>query len=265
MSMYAIDDLGRAFSNLRGWSYLASKQLQLEHRRTWIGSTWIVLAFALTSLGIGILMSQLQGRAISEHVPYVMFGFAGWNFISAAVIGGCNIMVNSKPYLLQMPTPRSVFVLSMILRNFYLLILQLLTAASVAFALGWRPDLNVFWAAPAIVVYAFTGFWVALLLGMICARFRDLSRLIESVMRLAFFFTPIIWQADSGRGQAEGFMGFLMTWNPFTYVLLAFRDGLLGLEPQPVNWIVSGAIALTAGLAGFIALNALGRRVTYWL
>lgn len=263
--MYAISDLGRAFSNLRGWSYLARKRMQLEHRRTWIGSAWIVLTFVLTSFGIGLLMSQLQARPFEDHVPYVMFGFAAFNFISAAVTGGANVMINSKPYLLQMPTPRSVFVLSMVLKNFYTLLLQFLGACVVSAALGWRPDIFVLWLLPAIAVYAFTAFWVAMTLGLLCARLRDLGRAIEAVMRLTFFFTPIIWHAESARGSSSGVVGFIMEWNPFAYVLLAFRDGLLGKAPDPVNWLVLLSISAFVTLIGFFALNVFGRRVTYWL
>jgi ABC-type polysaccharide/polyol phosphate export permease len=263
--MYAMADVGAALSNLRGWSYLASKQIQLEHRRTWIGSGWIVIAFALTSAGIGVLMAQLQGRPITQHVPYVMFGFAAWNFISSAVTGGCNVMVNAKPYLLQMRTPRSVFVLSMTLRNFYLLIIQLATATVVSLLLGWRPDLAAFWVLPAILVYAIAGFGTATFLGLVGARFRDISRLVEAVMRLTFFFTPIIWTADSGRGGAGGLIGFLMDWNPFTYVLETFRSGLLGEQPGLLNWAVTLGISGALLVAGLIALQVSGRRVTYWL
>lgn len=263
--MYAISDLGRAFSNLRGWSYLARKRLQLENRGTWAGSAWLLLTFALSSVSIGVLMAQLQGRALEEHVPYVMFGFVAFNFISNAMTGGANVMVNSKPYLLQMPTPRSVFALSLVLRSLYLLLLQLITACVIAAFLGWRPDLQALWAAPALAVYAVAAFWVAMALGLICARLKDVTRLIEAGMRLTFFFTPIIWHADSARGASEGVVGFLMQWNPFTYVLLAFRDGLLGQPPAPLNWIVLGSITLAAALVGFIALNSFGRRVTYWL
>jgi len=263
--MYAIADIRQAFANVRGWSYLARKRLQLENRGTWVGSAWILLTFGLTGTGIGVLMAQLQGRALGEHVPYVLFGFVAFNFMSHAMTGGANVMVSSKPYLLQMPTPRSVFVLSMVLRSFYLLVLQLITASAIAALLGWRPDFQALWAMPALAVYAIAAFSVAMTLGLLCARYRDLTRLIESGMRLAFFFTPIMWHADSTRGTADGLIGFIMLWNPFTYALQAFRDGLLGQPPDPINWIVLGSITLAFTITGFVALNGLGRRVTYWL
>jgi homopolymeric O-antigen transport system permease protein len=263
--MYAISDLRAALTNFGGWSYLAAKRIQLENRRTLLGSFWIILSFALTAAGIGFLMSQLQGRAISTHVPYVMFGFAAWNFIQTSVTAGCNVMVTSKPYLLQMKTARSVFPLSLTVRNSYFLLLHSITAAVISAALGWRPSLDVFWVLPAIALYMILGFSVGLTFGLVCSRLRDLGRLIEATMRLAFFFTPVIWIIGTRDAGASGFLNFLITWNPLSYVLQTFRNGLLGIPPSALDWGVTSALAGVSILLAAAALQTMGRRVTYWL
>jgi ABC-2 type transport system permease protein len=257
--------MAAAFPRLRIWAYLAFKQIQFEHRRSVLGSAWIVLSYAITATGIGFLMSQLQGRELLVHVPHVMFGLAIWNFISGAVISGGDIMVTSRSYLLQMNLPRSLFVLSLLLRLSYLLGIQLLTACMICLFFGWRPSLEMVWVLPAFGVYLVTAFGLVLTLGMVAARFRDVATLIGSCMRLIFFFTPIIWAAGSARDQVEGFMGLLVRWNPFAYVLNTLRDGLVGLPADPLNWIVSLALAGLFLVTGIVALDRMGRRVTYWL
>lgn len=257
--------MAAAFPRLRIWAYLAFKQIQFEHRRSILGSAWIVLSYALTAAGIGFLMTQLQGRAVQDHVPHVMFGLAIWNFISSAVFAGADSMVNARAYLLQMKLPRSMFVLSILLRLSYLLGIQLVTAFVICFAFGWRPSVEMIWALPAFALYLVAGFGVALTLGLISARIRDVSTLSGAVMRLSFFFTPIIWTVGGSRDEADGFIGFLVRWNPFSYVLDTLRDGLLGFPPDPVNWIVTGTIAVVLLITGIVTLERMGRRVTYWL
>lgn len=266
MFTYAITDLRSALRNLSGWSYLAAKRIQLENRRTLLGSLWIILGFGVPIFGIAILMAQLQGRPFAEHVPYVMFGFAGWNFIAGSVTAGCNVMLQAKPYLLQMKVARSVFPLSLTLRNFYLLILQFLTAAIVVSFLGWRPSVQAGFAILAILLYLPTSFFTGLLLGMLCVQFRDLGRLVEALIRLMFFFTPVIW-APGTRDAAmqSSFLHFLATWNPFAYALRAFRSGLLGEVPSSMDWMITASISLILIFSGLLALQFLGRRVTYWL
>lgn len=265
MSLYAIEDVRAAFHNFSGWSYLAAKRIQLENRRTLLGTAWVVLAYALTAVGIGVLMAQLQARPMNEHVPYVMFGFAAWTFVLNSVVGGCTVMANAKPYLLQMPTPRTVFPLSMTLRNIYLLMIHLLTAVIVSLCWGWRPSIEALWVLPGLLLLTIIGFAATLFFGLICIRLRDLTRLIEAVMRFAFFFTPIIWVSGARDAHSGGLLLFLMTWNPLTYLLEIVRDGMLGAAPDPLAWQVALAVAFFGSVLALTALQLFGRRVTYWL
>lgn len=265
MSIYAIDDLRSAFRNLGGWSYLAAKRIQLENRRTLIGTTWVVLSFGIVATGIGALMSQLQNRPMDEHVTYVVFSFAIWNFIQNSVVAGCNVMVTAKPYLLQMRTARTVFPLSLTLRNLYLLGLNLLTAAVVAAVFGWRPGAEALWAIPALSLLVLLGFFASVFLGIVCARLRDLTRLVEAIMRFAFFFTPVIWVAGTRDAAASGLLSLLMTWNPLAYLISAMRDGMLGARPEAIDWYVMAGLTAAAAVCAFAALQFMGRRVTYWL
>ena len=71
------------------------------------------------------------------------------------------------------------------------------------------------------------GIWVALLLGLINVRYRDLGQLIPNAMRLAFFVTPILWYPDSVTGIRTIFVDF----NPFYYFIELLRAPLLGQAP----------------------------------
>ena len=73
----------------------------------------------------------------------------------------------------------------------------------------------------------FTGlfsFWVSFIVAIISLRFRDFPPIIQSIMRLAFFATPIIWiERDLG-----DFGGLLLLINPFLWFLKIVRDPLIG-------------------------------------
>jgi ABC-type polysaccharide/polyol phosphate export permease len=263
--MYAWRDFSSAFGNIRSWSYLAAKQLQFDHRRTVLGSLWIVFAFALTAGSIGALLGALQGRPLDEHVPYVMFGFTAWNFVSGVVTEGCNVLTKSRAYLLQMPLPRTVFVISMVLRRGMLMLIHAVTSVAVcALFFGWRPSVELIWLPAALAIYFVAGVGVATALGMIVAMLRDIGELVAAVMRLAFFFTPIIW-LPGARDTNHPLIEFVVTWNPFAYVLEVFRSPALGAAPEPMAWAVTGGLALFALVLGAAALEIWGKRITYWL
>ena len=228
-----------------------------------LGVVWVYLGFLFTAGGIGILFSELQGRPLNEHVPYVMFGMAIFQFLTGLVTGSCIVFTGSRHLLLQMPLQRSVLVIAMIFKRSYLLLAHLATATVVSLLLGWRPDLEALWALPALALYMVAGVGLGMLFGVATAWFRDLNELVGAVMRLAFFFTPVIWIPGSRDGSR--FISFVVDWNPLSHVLFIFRNGLLGLPPDPINWIVSGSLTLLVLVLGFVLLQVFGKRLAYWL
>jgi ABC-2 type transport system permease protein/lipopolysaccharide transport system permease protein len=113
---------------------------------------------------------------------------------------------------------------------------------------------------PGLILVIANAIWVGLLFGTVCARFRDIPQIVESVMRLAFFVTPVIWMPDQLGGRA-----YLALFNPFSYFVELIRAPLLGEVPSALTWGL--ALAVTAGgwvLAALVFVR-FRARVAYWL
>jgi hypothetical protein len=85
-----------------------------------------------------------------------------------------------------------------------------------------------------VVVIAANGLFLGLWLGIAVARFRDLQPFIYSILGVAIFFCPVFYQLDS---LSSGIRNVLLVWNPFTYLILAFRAPLLGDPLLPSYYI----------------------------
>lgn len=268
IDLYAIRDIAGAARNLRAWSYLAAKQLQMDYRRNLLGSAWIFIGFAITAGGIGWLIAQLQGRELSDHIPYVAFAFVAWNFIQSIVGESSIALTRNRALLLQAPMERSVFAFSLSLKKFYLMALQLITACAVAAVFGWRPSATLFLLIPAFAVFAYAAVGTALLLSVVGAVLRDLNELLSAVMRLAFFFTPIIWVAESrfdGERAELEVLSTVVAFNPFSYFIELIRGPALGTAPDVLTWVVTIGLSTVIFLLGLISLQIFGRRLVFWL
>ena len=78
--------------------------------------------------------------------------------------------------------------------------------------IGWPGWLFI----PGVCLIALNGLWMMLLLGTLCARFRDLPQIISSFVQVVFFMTPVIGRAA-------------MNFNPFAALLAVARDPLIGI------------------------------------
>ena len=105
-----------------------------------------------------------------------------------------------------------------------------------------------------------TGGWVSILLGMICARFRDVPQIVASFIQVAFFLTPIIWKPELLVDRI-GFVQF----NPFFHFVELIRAPLLGNAPNTISWIVTLGITLAGWLITFIIFRRFRNRIAYWI
>ncbi len=269
--MYAINDVALALKSTQSLGYIAVKKLQLEYRRSIIGSLWIVIAFVITATGIGVLLAELTGRPMELHVPHVLFGMAAWNYVSNTVTSGCTVFFAHRPMILQLSLPRSTFILTQVFRHGTLFLVQLMSAAVVAALFGWRPGVEAVYVIPAITLFVLAGFGVTFVVAFLTIRLPDIGEVVASVMRLAFFFTPIIWVFETRSTQLAnqpdnfGLLAFLVQWNPFTHFVEIVRSPLMYGGASTLNWATAVGLSLGLFVLGMICLQMSGRRLSYWL
>ena len=262
---YALSDMFGAFAKARLWGYISAKNIQLRYRRNVLGLLWLVIAFAIPSLGIGYVLARLQGLPLEEHVPHVLFGFVVWYFIIDCLVQGSTSLSRSRNIVLQAPIQRTVFPLSLVMEKMIILLVNLVTACALAAVFGWRPSLTMLFIPISLVVLAAAGLGSALFMSLVSVRLRDMTELVASVMRLAFFFTPIIWSVESRRFSADGFLTTVATYNPFTYFLEILRMPIQGAWPSPLVLIVTGVLTVLALIAAVAALQRTGRTAAFFV
>lgn len=262
---YALSDLKSSFANVRLWTFISAKNIEIQYRRNLLGVFWLVISYAAPALGIGYVLSRLQGLPLEEHVPHVLLGFVGWLFINDCLVQGAAALTRNRNILLQAPLGRSTFALSLVVEKMIILLVNLAVGVGIAAVFGWRPSETLVFVPLSLLILAVAGFGTVLLVSIVSARVRDLSELIGSVMRLAFFFTPIIWSANSRSVPEESFLSIVARYNPLTYFIDVLRLPVLGQWPDTLTLAVSGGIAALVLVLGLIALQLGGRTVAFFV
>jgi lipopolysaccharide transport system permease protein len=100
----------------------------------------------------------------------------------------------------------------------------------------------------------------AILLGALCARFRDIPPIVGSVMQMAFFMSGVIWKPNQ-LGASE----WILPFNPFFSLLEVVRGPLMGTIPSfAVYASAIGYSAVMCGLAWLLFARVRGR-VAFWV
>jgi lipopolysaccharide transport system permease protein len=113
---------------------------------------------------------------------------------------------------------------------------------------------------PGMALWICDALALTLLLGGLCARFRDINPIVNSLMQIAFFITPVIWKPEQ-LGADQKYLPL----NPLYNMIEIVRAPLLG---DPISlWTWAGAILFSAAICGVswvFFVKARGR-VAFWV
>ena len=266
--------LGRAFNDLvRGWDQhelwlqLGWQDIKQRYRRSTLGPLWITIATGVMSLALGLLYSMLFQISVRDFLPHVTVGFIVWGFISGCIKDGANVFIENEGLIKQLPSALSVHVYRLVWRQLLFfahnMVIWLILVLIFRIDLGW----NVLWAIPGMFLLVLNGVWVTMLFGIIATRFRDVAPLLEALVQLLFYVTPIVWTTTTlkEQGGAVEKRALLAEINPLFHYLEIVRAPLIGQEVDGYHWLVVLACTVIGLLVTLFAMKQMRFRVPYWV
>ena len=240
-----------------GW-----QDIRGRYRRSAIGPFWLTISMGVMIASIGLVFGQIFKTPMDEYLPFLSAGIILWAFITGTINEGCTGFIDAEGIIKQVNIPLVVHVLRVLWRNVLILAHNILIFPIVLLIMGKGLSFAAFWAIPGLLFVILSLSWIALLLAMLCARYRDLQQIIASLLQVAFYLTPIIWM-PSLLPHRVGAVFF--EFNPFYHLLELIRSPLLGQVPNLTSWIVVASIALLGWLFTLFVFSRLQKSVAYWL
>lgn len=259
--MLALSDIKEGAKKWRIWLLLAWQDIRLRYRRSFLGPFWITLSMAITIGMTGMLYGVLLNFRMAEYFPYFASGMLIWNLISILIMEGSNIFAESEHFLKQMKLPYSVFVYRFVARNFIIFLHNIVIFIPIMFLFHIKPTFYTLLVFPGL----FLIIWNAIALGFILAifgtRFRDITQVVNSLIQVIFFLTPIIWVPNMLPAKFQ----FAVKLNPIAQFLEMVRNPLLGLAPSFHAIWVTLTLSILSAVFAFIFFMRFRARISYWL
>jgi ABC-2 type transport system permease protein len=262
----AVGDLRAGMREWELWGHLGWQDIRQRYRRSVLGPIWITISMAVTAVALGVLYAGLFGNDLAVQLPYILVGFIVWSFISGCISEGSEVFIANEGLIKQLPAPLSIHVYRLTWRQILFFAHNLIVYAVMLLvfpqSLGWASLM----AIPAFLLLAVNGAWVALLLGIVTTRFRDLSPIVQSLVQLLFFLTPIVWIYDDLlKNAAVAERARLVEFNPLLHFIEIIRQPMLGQEQHLRHWIVVLVITVVGWALTMFALRRYRSRVAYWV
>ena len=258
----AAEDISQSAKHWQGWWALARNDIASRYRRTVLGPWWIVTGTGLALVGMSLVWSIIFDLKMNEFFPYVASGYVIWMFISAILMESPSTFIDGHAAAIQknLDPNKSIHVARIVARNFlvFLHTICIYVVGAVIFKVEFT--WSTLLVLPGYAILLVTAPAVALVFGIIGARFRDFGPAIGAVMTVLFLLTPVLWKIDM-----LGSRGALALVNPLTHYIAIVREPMLGLPPDPLSYAVTICLSVLIWIIALLLFIRFRSRLIYWL
>jgi ABC-type polysaccharide/polyol phosphate export permease len=256
-----VDNIRRGLAHWRVWHLLGINELRRRYRRSRLGQSWVTTTTAILIGALGFTYSVLFRQPVATMLPWIGIGMIMWAYFSAIANECTGIFAAHGPYYLNQKMVLSVSIISVIYRNSIVLAHNMAIAIVLILLFDVPVNWNMLALVPGLVVCWLMLLCAGYVLGMICTRFRDEAQIVDNILQIAFFVTPIMWKPEFLPPEVR----FIADYNPFALFISLLRNPLLGQPVALGSWAVALAITTVGGLAALWIIGHYERRVIFWV
>ena len=254
--------MNKDFRYTRLGAMLGWQDVRQAYRRSAIGPFWITGGMAVQIGSMGLVFAVIFKIPVQEYLPFLATSIILWGFLSGVINEGCLSFITAEGIIKQLRIPFFVHITRTLWKQLTTLAHNLVILPFV-FVIVWH---GVSWAAmlfiPGLMLLTINLAWIAFLLAMLSARFRDIPQVVTSVMTILYFVSPVMWQPSL---IPPGAAHLLLGLNPMYHLLQIVRLPLLGQLPTAENWLLSFVFAVIGWVGVYFAHRKFKTQIAYWV
>ena len=239
---------------------LAWLDIRQRYRGSMLGPFWLTLSTLIMVAAMGVIYATLFHVDVHSYLPFLALSLVLWNYLSVLVSEGCTTYTAAEGVIRSVRMPYTLYAGRIVVRNVIVLAHNVVVVVGVDLVKWAWPGVSALASLPALLIWAVDSLAIAVLLGALCARFRDIGPIVASVMQMAFLVSAVIWP-PAQLGTSE----WLLVFNPFYPLLEIVRAPLLGHIPGV--WVYASAVLYSTLLclaAWFLFVRVRGR-IAFWV
>jgi ABC-type polysaccharide/polyol phosphate export permease len=242
------------------WTALGSLEIKQRYRRSIFGPFWITVNIAAMIFGIGYIYANIFNSIRSSYIPFLAVGIVVWNFIISSLTEGSNCLIQAGPVIRNVTISKYIHVFHSLWRNLIIFFHNIIIMIPVYFIYKSFPGIGILGAIPGLILLVLFLLTSSLLIAVIGARFRDVPPAVASVLQVAFFATPIIWEPSS-----LGSHHWVIVLNPFFHLVECVREPLLNGTIPLLSFAIAFCLTMFTGALALIACMKAETRLIFWI
>jgi lipopolysaccharide transport system permease protein len=239
---------------------LVARELKARYRGSVLGFFWSfvnpLLLLLVYTFVFSVAMPGARGEGLEPYALFLFCGILPWTWFSSSLLESANVLIAGGNLIKKVVFPAEVLPIVTVLAGLVHFALGLpILAIFLAYYRTPIAPLDLVWFPLTVFVQLLLTLGLALLVSALTVHFRDVRDLLQNLLVVWFFATPIIyplWRAPE-RWQ------WLLELNPFTHLAVAYQEVLF--RPGPFTaWprlLAVGAVSVALFFFGYWVFDRL--------
>ena len=206
---------------------LAIYNLKIEYSNHYLGAFWNILQPLMQVVIYYIVFGMgLRGGAHVGDMNYLLHLITGlfpWIFISQSINGGSNAIHAQLGLVTKMKFPSSVLLSISYVNNFLNLLFTTIIILILSFVNHFVSFYHYFEFFYFIIASYALIMAINLIMSTLVILIRDTKQMLQNILRMCFFVTPIFWDTNS----VGPVLKIITQVNPFAYLIGIYRNAFI--------------------------------------
>lgn len=222
------------------WMFV-KRDFAVTYKQSILGPAWYVIQPLVSTVMYAFVFGNLASIG-TDGIPHLLFYFAGtmlWTYFSNCLLSASTCFLDNKGVFDKVYFPRLCVPISTMLGHLFKLVIQFALLMIFYFYYLIKGDsIHSSWM---VVLFPLLLLWIGVLgtgMGLICSalttKFRDLKFLVQFVLPLAMYITPVVYPLS----EAPKNFFWIFYINPLSAPIEYFRIWFYGAGSVPTDMLL---------------------------
>lgn len=237
---------------------LVSRDLKTRYKRSYLGILWSLLNPLLVIIVYTLAFDYIMKIKVRDFPMFFMCGYLPWSYLAASLSISLTSLSDSSSLIKAVYFPREILPISIIFSCLFHFLITFIFVFPILMIYGYYPQWTILYLPAVIILQTLFIFGLSLFLSSIHVFFRDIRYILDVILILWFWLTPIAYPISL---IPDKFL-FLYKLNPMALFVMAYRGALLNSGSLgPKYWIAIVIAALAAICLGYLPYSRIRRRL----
>ncbi|MGH8622308.1 MAG: ABC transporter permease [Burkholderiales bacterium] len=243
--------LNDLFAHRFTFLYLVRVNLQLRYQRTALGFVWTLLNPLVTMAITAIVFSMVFRMEVKGYAVFLIAGTLPWLCFSSTLLQSVTVFIHNEGLIKKVYVPKLIFPTAVAASVLVDSLLSAVALLAILIVLGAKISVHLLFLPAAYLLLFPFALAVGLVASIVTVYIRDLQYIMNHLLQLAYFLTPILYPLDMIPQKFHA----LYALNPMVFYVELFRAPIYrNAWPEPATVAIAaliGAVLLVMSVSFF--------------